>query len=74
MTFAFSAVARRLSTAPKRNSERAWQSIIWQMETSQQKTSTAAETGGLQSAGRRNGGVHLIVIIQSDGKPKTIPL
>jgi hypothetical protein len=66
MTIAFSAVARRFSTASMRNGERAWQSIVRQMEASPQKTSAAAETGSLRPAGRRKVHVHLIVIIQSD--------
>ena len=73
MTVALSAVARRFSTASMRNGERAWQSIVREMEASQQKTSAAAETGCLRPAGRRNVVVHLMVIIQSDNNQKQYP-
>jgi hypothetical protein len=71
MTIAVSAVARRLSAAAMRNHERAWKSIVRQMEASQQEAGTAAESGSFGPTGCRNAGHYLMVIIQSD-KHKTI--
>ena len=66
MAVALGAVARRFSTAPMRNGERAWEGILWEMKAGQQAASAAPEAGGLRTEGRRDVTVHLTVIIQSD--------
>jgi hypothetical protein len=73
MTIAFGAVARGFSTAAMRNSERAWKSIVGQMEARQQKAGASAEAGSFWATSWRNVGIHLTVIIQSD-KTKNNPL
>ena len=65
MTIAVGAVTRRLSAAAKGNDERAWKSIVGQMEASQQKAGASAEAGSFRAVGWMD--THnLIVIIQSD--------
>ncbi len=72
MTVAFRAVASGFSAAAMGNSERAWKSIVGQMETGQKKAGTAAEAGSLWPTCGRNVIAHLIVIIQSE-KSKNNP-
>jgi hypothetical protein len=61
MTIAFGAVARRFSTAAMRNSERTWQSVVGEMEASQQKAGASAEAGSFRAASRWDAGAHLLV-------------
>jgi len=73
MTIAFRAVARRFSTAPIRNRQRARKSIVGHMEARQQKAGTSAKAGSFRTASRRNDEIHLIVIIQSDINKNNTP-
>src|SRR5262249_48937485 len=68
MALAFGAMARRLSAPPVGKNQRAWECIFGNAEARQKEAGAAAETGGLGTAGARDGGAHLIVIIPSDSR------
>jgi hypothetical protein len=68
MAVTVGAMTGRLSAAAVGKCERAWERIVRDPKTGQQKTRAAAEPGGIRSAGSRDvsGVGHLLVTIPAD--------